>query len=106
MGDFAVTMKLHKRKCKREKVGVDVSQLQEGAQTTLLCIRSIRANGLVSRWNRENPDQRVQCGSIIIACNGARGDSAAILERIVEDEELLLTVCSRKYSRRLTRTYT
>lgn len=66
---------------------------QQDAQT--LIVESV-VNGLLQEWNEANPGCEVKKGYQIIAVNGIRGDSQALLEACVQETHLELTVRRRK----------
>jgi len=86
--EFRITIR---RERKEDRIGLNVSHVAEGALTIALVVKEVK-EGMVMKWNQENPELEVQAGHFIVACNGIRGNSAKMLKKIGEDKVLDLII--------------
>uniref|UniRef100_A0A7S2X485 PDZ domain-containing protein n=1 Tax=Prorocentrum micans TaxID=2945 RepID=A0A7S2X485_PROMC len=75
----------------QSKIGLDIFHFPNSADGNALKIKTVK-DGLVKDWNERNQANTVQAGDLIVACNGKKGDSKAILQAISESKELTLTI--------------
>jgi len=70
-----------------DKVGVDV----DWSDLDKLKVVKVK-DGLMAKWNQDNPDMCVMPGDYIIDINGIRGDARDILDVVKEDSRLVLVI--------------
>mmetsp|Transcript_128489 Transcript_128489/g.256676 ORF Transcript_128489/g.256676 Transcript_128489/m.256676 type:complete len:157 (-) Transcript_128489:86-556(-) len=75
----------------KDRIGLNVSHVAEGALTIALVVKEVK-DGMVQKWNQDHPDVQVQAGHFIVACNGIRGNSAKMLQKIGSDKDLDLII--------------
>lgn len=80
-------------------LGIDLSKKDDKA----LIIVSIKS-GLVSKWNDENPSNKIEVNDRIVQVNGSRGDRQALLDECKTMQILEMKVLRGKYSVTLDRT--
>mmetsp|Transcript_143171 Transcript_143171/g.252696 ORF Transcript_143171/g.252696 Transcript_143171/m.252696 type:complete len:333 (-) Transcript_143171:7-1005(-) len=82
--DFVATF----TKSKGKKLGMDV----DVGDGVCLHVRKVEKKGLVAEWNKRNKSKMIEENDIIVTINGFTGDSNALVERIITDNTLTMSI--------------
>jgi hypothetical protein len=75
------------------KLGISVAPV--GDNQWLRVSNLTDPEGVVERWNGENPDQAVRVGDLIISVNGASGDTDVLVRECQKEGDILDVVVAR-----------
>jgi len=81
--------KVHLVKSEGQKLGLDVDFMAERGVLPILEVKG----GLAEKWNKENPNKKMNKGDSVVEVNGVRGNVALMLEKCKADPTLELTLC-------------
>mmetsp|Transcript_105121 Transcript_105121/g.297423 ORF Transcript_105121/g.297423 Transcript_105121/m.297423 type:complete len:112 (+) Transcript_105121:89-424(+) len=84
------TVAIDKREDRSAKLGLDITRNDDGGMVHLR-IKAIYP-GHITRWNKANPDLAVREDDLILKVNDECRSSGGLLERIVTDTTIEMTV--------------